>query len=113
MPGYIPGRDDEPASPVDHPTEHRGPCTSCAEPSNDHDKVTPLKRARRQHGMPSATGSTALVDQYGLTEMQNCKKPCDLPDFILASQLCMDFPILKANLLWTGMIDLSDHHLSL
>lgn len=76
MRGYITGRDEQPESPGDPRTEHRGPTTDHAEPSTDHDerehdgKETRMTNAERKHSMPGTARFTSVCPRHCLTEMQ-------------------------------------------
>lgn len=100
MRGYAPKKDNHPESPEDPGTDHAGPDSDAAEHSMDHDerendvKDIPMTKAVQDQNTSRTAGSIPLRPQHCWTEMQTCKKPCDLTDFTLASQLCntMVFP---------------------
>ena len=73
-------------------------------------KTSIPQRQMLKEPMACQAGSTSVGQQHCLTEMQdaNMQEACNLPHFILASQLCMAFPHTQSQI---GILTV--HHLSL
>lgn len=92
---YIPGQDDQPASPEDPGTERGGPSTDRAELSRDldegeHDvKGTPMTNAKEHRDTSRPARSMPLGERLCLTEMQDA-------DMQEALRLARFHPCVKA-----------------
>ncbi|KAL0052839.1 hypothetical protein WJX82_008452 [Trebouxia sp. C0006] len=92
---YIPGQDDQPASPEDPGTERGGPSTDRAELSRDldegeHDvKGTPMTNAKEHRDTSRPARSMLLGERLCLTEMQDA-------DMQEALRLARFHPCVKA-----------------
>ena len=92
---YIPGQDDQPASPEDPGTERGGPSTDHAELSRDldegeHDvKGTPMTNAKKHRDTSRPARSMPLGQRLCLTEMQDA-------DMQEALRLARFHPCVKA-----------------
>ena len=92
---YKPGQDDQPESPEDPGTEHRGPGTDHAELSmnfdeGEHDvEGTPMTNAEHHHDTSRTARSMPLGQRLCLTEMQDA-------DMQEALRLARFHPCVKA-----------------